>query len=146
MRTNGRCLRLVADAALAFAAALAYAHGTTQNLHMEVAAATAADLYRPARQATGQHSQVRTTAAYDSIAIAQPAKDATVFNNEANVRATVDVSPELRGGAGDRIALVLDARRTSAQVTTRFELSDLARGEHTLEAQVVDSTDAAVIS
>lgn len=86
----------------------------------------------------------QTASAYDAIAVVQPANDATVFDNAGNVDVTVAVSPDVR--SGDRIALILDGRRSSVQEATHFKLSKIARGEHTLEARVVDSSDTTVIS
>ena len=91
-------------------------------------------------------AQSGTAFSYDSIAVVKPAGDATVFNNAGNVEVTVAVSPALRADAGDRIALILDGRRISVRRATHFKLSGITRGEHTLEAQVVDSSGNALIS
>jgi hypothetical protein len=91
-------------------------------------------------------AQSGMTSSYDSIAVVKPAGGSTVFNNAGNVAVTVAVSPALRARAGDRIALILDGRRISVRRATRFKLSGIARGEHSLEAQVVDSSGNALIS
>lgn len=91
-------------------------------------------------------AQSGMTSSYDSIAVVKPAGGSTVFNNAGNVAVTVAVSPALRARAGDRIALILDGRQISVRSATRFQLSGITRGEHTLEAQVVDSGGNALIS
>ena len=91
-------------------------------------------------------AQSGTAVSYDSVAVVKPAGDATVFDNAGNVEVTVAVSPALRTDAGDRIALILDGRRISVPRATHFKLSGITRGEHTLEAQVVDSGGNALIS
>ena len=91
-------------------------------------------------------AQSGTAFSYDSIAVVKPAGDATVFDNAGNVEVTVAVSPALRIDAGDRIALILDGRRISVRRATQFKLSGITRGEHTLKAQVVDSSGKALIS
>ena len=91
-------------------------------------------------------AQSGTAFSYDSVAVVKPAGDATVFDNAGNVEVTVAVSPALRTDAGDRIALILDGRRISVRRATHFKLSGITRGEHTLEAQVVDSGGNALIS
>jgi hypothetical protein len=91
-------------------------------------------------------AQSGTAFSYDSVAVVKPAGDATVFDNAGNVAVTVAVSPALRTDAGDRIALILDGRRISVRRATHFKLSGITRGEHTLEAQVVDSGGNALIS
>lgn len=91
-------------------------------------------------------AQSEPASSYGSIAVVEPAGDATVFDNAGNVEVTVAVSPALRADAGDRIALILDGRRISVRRATHFKLSGIARGEHTLEAQVVDSSGNALIA
>jgi hypothetical protein len=91
-------------------------------------------------------AQSGTTSSYDSIAVVKPADNSTVFNNAGDVAVTVAVSPALRTDAGDRIALILDGRRISVRRVTHFKLSGITRGEHTLEAQVLDSGGNALIS
>jgi hypothetical protein len=91
-------------------------------------------------------AQSGTAFSYDSIAVVKPAGDATVFDNAGNVEVTVAVSPALRIDAGDRIALILDGRRISVRRATQFKLSGITRGEHSLEAQVVDSSGNVLIS
>ncbi len=86
------------------------------------------------------------TSSYHSIAVVKPAGNSTVFNNAGNVGVTVAVSPALRTDAGDRIALILDGRQIAVRSATHFKLSGITRGEHSLEAQVVDSSGNALIS
>lgn len=91
-------------------------------------------------------AQSGTTSSYDSIAVVKPAGDATVFDNAGNVDVTVAVAPALHARAGDRIALIVDGRPMAARRATRFKLSGIVRGEHTLEAQVVDNSGNALIA
>ena len=81
---------------------------------------------------------------YDSLAIGKPASDATVHDNDGDVEVSVVVSPALR--AGDRALLSVDGRPTPAQERTRFELSGLARGEHSLRAAIVDRSGRTLIA
>ena len=92
------------------------------------------------------NAQSGTASSYDSIAVVKPADNSTVFNNAGDVAVTVAVSPAVRADAEDRIALILDGRRISVRRATHFKLSGITRGEHTLEAQVVDSSGNALIS
>lgn len=91
-------------------------------------------------------AQSGTASSYDSIAVVKPADNSTVFNNAGNVEVMVALSPALRADAGDRIALLLDGRRVSVRRATHFKLRSITRGEHTLEAQVVDRSGNALIS
>lgn len=76
------------------------------------------------------------TAAYDSISITQPSKDQTIFDNAGSVEVRLSVSPQLR--SADRVALLLDGREVAVRGALRFRLSGIARGEHTLEARILD--------
>ncbi|MHB8668737.1 MAG: hypothetical protein ACYC7B_14620 [Burkholderiales bacterium] len=83
---------------------------------------------------------------YVSIAVVKPADKSTVFDNAGNVAVRVAVSPALRARNGDRVALIVDGKRAAVRSATHFRLSGIVRGEHTLEAQVVDGNGYALIS
>lgn len=91
-------------------------------------------------------AQVRTAPAYSSIAIVQPANEATVFDNAGNVEVRVALSPAPDLDAGDRIVLLLDGQQAALQSATQFRLSAVVRGEHTLEARIVDRNGNTVIA
>lgn len=146
MNAAGRFLLLLVGASLAPVAAIAHARGIARNMPVDYAGATAAAPRARTQSAGAQYAQSGSTSAYDSIAVVDPANDATVFDNAGNVTVTVAVSPGLRGSAGDQIALILDGRVASVRDATRFKLSEIARGEHTLEAQIVDRGGTVVIS
>ncbi len=90
--------------------------------------------------------QVRTAPAYTSIAIVQPANEATVFDNAGKVEVKVALSPAPDLDAGDRIALLLDGQQAALQSATQFRLSGVVRGEHRLEARIVDGNGNTVIA
>ncbi len=79
------------------------------------------------------------TSSYQSIAVVKPARGETVFNNAGDMEVSVAVSPDLNAAAGDRIALILDGRTASVRSATQFKLTGIVRGEHSLEARVLDS-------
>jgi len=141
----GRVSLLLAGVSLAFAAGLssAYASPADAPLYFADAGVASGMLLT---QYGAPETQAGTVSVYDSIAVTKPADGSTVFNNAGNVDVTVVVSPALRVGAGDQIVLLVDGRRTAAQSATRFQLSGIVRGEHTLEAQVVDSSGYTLIS
>lgn len=83
---------------------------------------------------------------YASIAIVQPANEATVFDNAGNVEVKVALAPAADFDAGDRILLLLDGQQAALQSTTQFRLSAVARGEHRLEARMVDRNGNTVLA
>ena len=76
----------------------------------------------------------------------QPANEATVFDNAGNVEVKLALSPALDIAAGDRIALLLDGQQAALQSATQFRLSAVVRGEHRLEARIVDRSGNTVIA
>ena len=71
------------------------------------------------------------------ISISSPANGEMVYDNQGNVAVTVAIEGT---GKTPAIRLVLDgARYTPARDASPFLLENIDRGEHTLEAQIVDS-------
>lgn len=92
------------------------------------------------------NNQGRLRASYDSIAIATPKENETVFDNSGNVKVSISLLPELRGAAGDRIVVLVDGIAAVKAGTSELHLSGLVRGRHTLEARVVNDNGETVIS
>lgn len=83
---------------------------------------------------------------YESIAIARPRNDATVFDNSGKLRVEVRVLPALRSDSGDRIAILIDGGAALQSSDTETVLTGIARGTHTLQAEVLDSSGAVVLA
>ena len=110
------------------------------------AAALAAALCGGTAIAAGPTQARRATSFYHTIAIVKPARGETVFDNSGDMDVKVAVSPALDAAGGDRIELALDGRTASVGNTTRFRLGGVERGEHSLEARVLDSGGEVLIS
>ena len=74
---------------------------------------------------------------YDTISIVAPKQDATVYDNQGTVDVSVEASPALRSDRGDHIALLLDGKVVASGADARHRLTDVDRGTHTLQAQVI---------
>lgn len=74
--------------------------------------------------------------AYGALRIVVPADEETVHDNNGDVRVVVRVSRPLDAKAGDRIVLLLDGHAAARGRTTRFELKNVDRGTHNLQAQL----------
>jgi hypothetical protein len=83
---------------------------------------------------------------YRSIAIAQPRNDSTVFDNSGKLRVKVGSSRALRSDSGDRIAILIDGVAASQSPNTESVLTGIARGGHTLQAEVQDSKGSVVLA
>lgn len=79
---------------------------------------------------------------YDSIAIASPGAEETLWNIEGLLNVTVAVSPGLQQGHRIRAYFDGDARDVGG---TSFQILDVYRGTHSLQAEIVDSTGRVIL-
>jgi hypothetical protein len=106
-----------------------------------------AQTYRapPAPAVSVSATPAKPAAAYQTCAVAQPASEATVFENEA-VTVSVSLQPPQR--PGDTVTLTFDG--TSMGPTARegldFRISPIDRGAHTVSVTVRDSDNKTVCS
>ncbi|MGM0694487.1 MAG: DUF4124 domain-containing protein [Pseudomonadota bacterium] len=79
---------------------------------------------------------------YDSFGIRSPGQEETLPTGAAgNVQVTLDIEPALR--EDHRVRLLVDGRVSqSAMHTDTFMLNDLDRGEHELQAELLDASGA----
>lgn len=80
--------------------------------------------------------------AYDSIEIASPAAEQTLWNIEGLLNVSVTVSPALQPGHIIRAYFDGDARDVGG---TSFQILDVYRGTHSLQAEVVDATGRVLV-
>lgn len=74
---------------------------------------------------------------YATLAIARPANE-TTLRNTRTVNVGIDISPRLQTQFGHRLQLLFDGQAVAPPATrTTFTLSDVDRGAHTLQAEVV---------
>jgi len=93
-----------------------------------------------------QEVQDGATLEYQSLEILAPVEDSVVRDNAGNVVITVQIQPALQVKAGHRLAVVLDGSRLEGRFTgDRFSLSNVERGSHSVEVQVVDEHGNALL-
>jgi len=83
---------------------------------------------------------------YESIEIASPAQEETIWNTGGKVTVAINTQPALM--SGHRVTLLLDgqAQATLAPGSTSVELSEVFRGEHQLQAEVRDENNQTLAS
>jgi hypothetical protein len=80
---------------------------------------------------------------YTQFGIVTPAQGATIQNTAYTVDVTLALEPPLQAEQGHGIVLLLDGQSvTEPGAQLAFKLNPVYRGEHTLQAQVVDANGA----
>lgn len=74
---------------------------------------------------------------YAEVRITSPANDASIRDNAGNVNVDVKIRPALR--SGDKVELKLDGQTIGGGKKTKFALTDMERGTHSLQAVVKNS-------
>jgi hypothetical protein len=73
------------------------------------------------------------------LSIVNPGNDTTVFSDPGNVRVQAAIVPQLANG--DQVELLVDGEPAGPPSTTLdFSLSGIPRGQHLVQARVIDST------
>lgn len=80
--------------------------------------------------------------AYESITIAAPANEQTLWNIEGLLNVSVAVNPALQQGHRVRAYFDGDVRDVGG---TSFQLLEVYRGTHSLQAEIVDQTGRVII-
>ncbi len=98
---------------------------------------------RPEKRNTSDDSATPTPAfRYESISIAVPGAEETLWNIEGTLSVTVRVSPPLQSGHQIRAYFDGEARTVGS---TSFTIDEVYRGVHNLQVEVVDNTGKLMI-
>jgi len=98
----------------------------------------------PSPTGTPDTAPEEQTDAYRSVRITRPTQQATLWNIEGNLDVQVAVSPRLR--PGHRVAVNLDGGLVDLRpLGLSFQVPNVFRGLHTLEAVVLDARGEVVI-
>jgi hypothetical protein len=91
----------------------------------------------PAPAAPAQRPRAPAAVQYQSLEIWQPAQDETFFGPDAVVTVRLRSEPGL--AAGDRLIVAVDGRRLEGPTNSyEYELANLPRGAHSVEAVIAD--------
>lgn len=74
------------------------------------------------------------------VAIASPADDEPVRNNPGNIAIQISSEPALNLEAGHKFQLLMDGNPVMTSQKTTIVLTNVDRGTHTLQVQVIDET------
>lgn len=88
-----------------------------------------------------------SNADYGALIIVSPANGAVLDDPEGNVSVSLVLEPALNARRGDSIRLRLDGRQLSASYTdSEIGIANVERGEHLLQADVVNRTGKVLIT
>ena len=97
---------------------------------------------RAATQATANDESSVPSSGYESIEIASPGAEETLWNIEATLNVTVALTPGLR--PGHRVRVYFDGTPQMVGGAS-FQLQEVYRGVHNLQAEVIDETGKLII-
>jgi len=98
---------------------------------------------RPENRSTSDDTATPAPAfRYESISIDVPGAEETLWNIEATLNVTVNVSPPLQSGHQIRAYFDGESRMVGS---TSFTIEEVYRGVHNLQVEVVDSTGKLMI-
>ncbi len=81
---------------------------------------------------------------YTALNVVQPAHQETLWNIGGVLDVTLEVAPALQ--AGHRLGLYLDGELAATPAMSRqFQLTDVFRGQHTLQAVIVDAQGTEIL-
>jgi hypothetical protein len=92
----------------------------------------------PASPVTPNEEEIDPADAYTAFNILQPVHQETLWNIGGVVNIALEYAPILR--PGHRIGMFLDGTLTDVLTTLpQFQLTDVVRGQHTLQAVIIDA-------
>ncbi len=108
--------------------------------------------FKPAAKKYTPRSTLRTKAnnkangnsgsGYSKLAISSPTADQQIRSNSQTLTVSIAISPALNIAAGDRIELYYDGKSQGKKKTTVFNLKDVYRGQHRVQAKIINSNGA----
>ncbi len=105
---------------------------------------TGARIYTPPPARPGDRDGVEETAPfrYESLAVASPAAEETLWNIEGVLSVSLAVSPGLR--AGHRVRVYFDGQPRFVSGSS-FQIEEVWRGVHNIQAEIIDETGRLMI-
>lgn len=91
-----------------------------------------------------QESRPQTTG-YQTLTFTRPEPESTIWNNQGNFPASIRLEPALDTAAGHKIQFKLDGKVVATTQRLEWNFSGVNRGEHTVQAVVVNDRGKTLI-
>ncbi|HEX5055003.1 MAG TPA: DUF4124 domain-containing protein [Gammaproteobacteria bacterium] len=82
---------------------------------------------------------------YQELSIVSPANNDTIYINTASISIQIKLSPEVNRGVGHNLELLWDGQ-VLARNQMSYQVTQADRGEHVIQARVVDANKQVLIS
>ena len=92
--------------------------------------------------AAGQNPAAQQPFKYDSLSVTSPGPEQTLWNIEGELNVSLALTPGLR--EGDQVRVYLDGK-PQMEDGTSFQIGEVYRGVHNIQAEVIDSTGKLMI-
>ena len=92
--------------------------------------------------ATAQSPGPAAAFRYDSLAVASPGVDETLWNIEGVLNVSLTVTPAMQ--SSHQVRVYFDGK-TQIMQGTNFQIQDVYRGEHNIQAEIIDATGKLMI-
>ncbi len=96
----------------------------------------------PQAQPAGDQQPAPTEFKYESFSVAAPAPEETLWNIGGVLDVSLELQPSLQDGHQVRVFFDGNSRMVSG---TRFQIEEVYRGVHNLQAEIVDATGKLMI-
>jgi len=97
----------------------------------------------PAEPSAASPSAAAAPVRYESFTVAAPAAEETQWNIEGVLSVSLALTPALM--PGHQVRVYFDNREPQLGVGMRFTIQEVYRGEHTIQAEVIDDTGKLMI-
>lgn len=90
------------------------------------------------RISAAQPAAVEEPFSYNSIAVAAPVSEETLWNIAGNLNVSIDLQPALQ--PGHQLRVYFDGEPRTTVTSTSFQLDEVWRGMHNLQVEVLDQS------
>jgi len=119
--------------------------GSARHLRtIQMQPATVVPAYKPVQRLPAASQPEVKRAPYRSFALTRPESNEAIRKNSGDVFVESQVEPGLR--PGDVIRVYIDGKQVAEKTSTSFDLTNIDRGDHTLEARIYDDRGIALAS
>jgi hypothetical protein len=95
---------------------------------------------RPAVNDDSDETESLNVTKYTNVSISSPTPDQQIRSNDGLLTVSISVTPSLNVAGGDQIELYFDGRSQGKQQSTQFNLSEVYRGQHRVQAKVINKS------